>query len=365
MATSGSNQVSIGARGLLRIEATVSSQDTAGKYSMIHLKLGISLTSGGPSGDTTGGCYAYFDGDIETDDGHTVTFSGVTTSWVWVLEGDYKVYHASDGTYTLVVAGHFGPTITVGLGDGGDVDLEMELPAIAVLPTKPSVNAVFYDGTNQATVTINKSTAPSSAPVDQYEVACSTNSARTLNFKSVTISGDLNYANLTPDTSVAQYFHVRAHNSVGWTDWSAAFSRVANPFPTAVQNLALVFSSPTAGTLSWTAPTSQGTGTFKYYEVRYAIGNDTPTWTTVTQTALSLAFTTFKPGEQVQALVRSVNAYSNGPWSTIPLSYALGGPYVKVNGVYKMTIGYVYTGNAWVMVRPYIYVNGQWRQISA
>ena len=209
-------------RGYIRCEVTQESQDIANNTSVVKVSGYIYLSSGGPSGDMTGGCNMSFTGDASTGvlDG---SFSNISYPEVrLMLTRTYTVPHNDDGTKSVSYTFNFGPTITTNFGSGGSVTCELSLTTIPRAPGKvptPTVSKV-----SGGPVVISFS-APNQggAAIDKYRLVYDFNSP--LKDSQVIVesaSSPFSISGLAGKKT--WYFQVSAHNVYGWGSWSDAVS---------------------------------------------------------------------------------------------------------------------------------------------
>lgn len=147
------------------------------------------------------------------------------------------------------------------------------------------------------------------------------------------------------------YFHVRAHNSAGWSGPSTAVSAVPRTKPSAPLSPAVTGGDQSA-TVSWQDPASTGGAALDKFQVQYSL--DT-TWTSITlpdATQHQTLVAGLSNGTELSFRVRAHNAAGWGPVSAevrttpglpaVPTDFAA---HSAVNGVYFSWQSDWYTGH--------------------
>ena len=350
----------VGQRGIIRIDIEQVSQNPSANQSNVRVLCQIRLSSGGPSGDLTGNCKRSVTGDVSWGPS-SYTFENLYTSWFTVIDNTWTVSHNSDGTKTVNATFNFGPTITQNLGSGGSVSASLTLTPIAKLPGKTAITSGYYNSPYQAVVTWNAASSGSWDPIQEYQIDWwPTDNSGIKTY--VSTSGSANSATINVSGSSSGYsFRVRGRNSKGWGEWSDAYSLPLSNVATAPRNLTISFNSQTIGTISYSAPSSMGSGTFEKYQIEWDTRSDFATRRMLETENSSRTFSGFSPGQTVYARVRAVTSSGQGYWSGTVSAVAPSGPSVKVGTAWRPTIAYVRDGGVWKVAVPYIYINGEWR----
>ena len=352
----------IGARGVLRCEVTVESQDVQANTSTVRVKGQVRLSSGGPSGDQTGNCRVSITGEHSWGP-VSYSFVNLYTSWFTFANQVYTIPHNQDGTKSVTYSVKFGPTITQNLGSGGTSTVSgFALPQIARAPAAPSLfNAIFVD---TGVARIYWSTPISSLPIQEYQVSY----WPTLNAGNVvnkSISGNQTFYELDiSGISSSVTFRVAARNSVGYSSPSNSVMANLSDLATAPDGLAVSYPAYNTGTVTWNAPSSRGSGSFVEYVLQVSTWPDFSGRTEYRVSTRSRNFDVARAGEKLYVRVRVETTKGVGPWSAVFETTTPSGPAIKYGGTWRQTILYVYTGGQWKVAVPYVKVRDNWRMAS-
>ena len=352
----------IGARGVLRCEVTVESQDVQANTSTVRVKGQVRLSSGGPSGDQTGNCKVSITGNNSWGP-VSYSFVNLYTSWFTFAEQVYTIPHNNDGTKSVTYSVNFGPTITQNLGSGGTSTVSnFALPQIPRAPAAPSLgNPTFVD---IGVARISWSPPSSSLPIQEYVVSYwpTSNAGNVVNKN---ISGSQTFYELDiSGISSSVTFRVTARNSAGYGPASNSVTANLSDLATAPRNLAISYPAYNSATVTWNAPSSMGAGSFLYYALEISYTAAFTSTVTHYPSTRSVTFAVNTPGERLYARVRTMTTKGYGPWSSVVGSTTPSGPAIKYNGTWRQTILYVYTGGQWKAAVPYVNVRDNWRLAS-
>ena len=350
----------VGQRGIIRIDVEQVSQNPSANQSNVRVLCRVRLSSGGPSGDLTGNCKRSVTGDVSWGPS-SYTFENLYTSWFTVIDNTWTVTHNSDGTKTVNATFNFGPTITQNLGSGGSVSASLALTPITQLPGKPTITNGYYSTPSQVRLTLNDPNSGSWNPILEYDLELSRpdNPGYTSYLRVSAPAVDIPV--YVSGSNQGYLFRARGRNSKGWGEWSNTYSLPLSNLATAPRNLEILFDSPTIGTISYSAPSSMGSGTFQKYEIEWDTRSDFATRRMLETENRSRTFSGFSPGQTIYARVRAVTSSGRGYWSGTVSAVAPSGPSVKVGTAWKPTMVYVKDGGVWKVAVPYIYINGEWR----
>jgi fibronectin type 3 domain-containing protein len=199
----------------------------------------------------------------------------------------------------------------------GDSALSNVLSATPLgVPSAPTlINATAGMGTVMVTWEAPSSTG--SSPITGYQVYFGLSSPDTA-FGGVVGPSvrQLTVTELTPGT--LYYFGVRAINSVGASDMSNVRSATPYSLPSAPELITAVAGSDWVS-LTWTAPSSNGSGPLTGYLVYYGIASPPTTQfgTMLSPTTMSINVTGLTTGTLYYFGVKAVNGYGNGPLSNV------------------------------------------------
>ena len=352
----------IGARGVLRCEVTVESQDVQANTSTVRVKGQVRLSSGGPSGDQTGNCRVSITGEHSWGP-VSYSFVNLYTSWFTFANQVYTIPHNQDGTKSVTYSVKFGPTITQNLGSGGTSTVSgFALPQIARAPAAPSLGNPIFVHTGVAR--ISWSAPASSLPIQEYVVSYwpTSNAGNVVN---KSISGNQTFYELDiSGISSSVTFRVTARNSAGYGPPSNSVTADLSSLATAPGGLAISYPAYNTGTVTWNAPSSMGTGSFVEYVLQLATVSDFSARTEYRLTTRSRNFDVARAGEKIYARVRVKTTKGVGPWTAVVETITPSGPAIKYGGQWRQTILYVYTGGQWRVAVPYVKVKDNWRMAS-
>ena len=352
----------IGARGVLRCEVTVESQDVQANTSTVRVKGQVRLSSGGPSGDQTGNCKVSITGNNSWGP-VSYSFVNLYTSWFTFANQVYTIPHNNDGTKAVTYSVNLGPTITQNLGSGGSATVSnFALPQIPRAPGAPSLGNPTFVHTGVAR--ISWSAPSSSLPIQEYLVSYwpTSNSGNVVN-KSVSGS-QTSYELDILGISSSVTFRVTARNSAGYGPASNSVTADMSSLATAPGGLAVSYPTYSTGTATWDAPSSMGTGSFVAYVLRVSTSPDFSDRSEYQVTTRSWNFNVARAGEKVYIRVRVKTTKGVGPWSAVVETTTPSGPAIKYNGTWRQTILYVYTGGQWRVAVPHVKVRDNWRMAS-
>lgn len=244
------------------------------------------------------------------------------------------------------------------------------IPSIpTTVPAAPSVTAVAGDA--QATLTITFG-SDGGVAIDDREVAYSSDSGTTWNNfeEAATTSSSASVTGLTNGTSYV--FRARAHNSVGWSEWSASSAPVIpNPDVVATAPAAPTIISTVAGdgsvTVTFTAG-DDGGSVITNFNVSHALASAPNSWilpdradstaTTVTVTGLTngVAYI-FKVNAEniVGAGVDSAASASVTPVATVPTPTVPAAPtaIAAAGGTKGITVSFTPGANGGAAITDY------------
>ena len=352
----------IGARGVLRCEVTVESQDVQANTSTVRVKGQVRLSSGGPSGDQTGNCKVSITGNNSWGP-VSYSFVNLYTSWFTFADQVYTVPHNNDGSKSVSYTVNFGPTITQNLGSGGSASVSnFALPQIPRAPGAPTLNEPSFVESTVARITWSEPS--SSLPIQEYQIAYwPTATPASITYKSVSASQrtfDLDIST----TSASVSFRVTARNSTGYGPSSNTVTADMSGLPTAPTGLAFSYPAYNSATVTWNAPSNMGAGALSYYALEISSTATFASTITYSPSTRSQTFAVNIPGERLYARVRAKTTKGYGPWSSVVGSTTPSGPAIKYNGTWRQTILYVYTGGQWKVAVPYVNVRDTWRLAS-
>lgn len=353
------NDVEIGARGHLRIQIDLVSQNQAANESVVRVRGFIWLDSGSSSADSTGNCKSRITG-TNSYGPITANFSVSGTTKEEIIDKNFTVEHNADGTKTVSYRVYFGPTITSNFGDGGSVADSYTLPSLLRTPSTPAAPVLTF--TPPSTLKAAW-TAPSAngAAIDSYEIRWANNSA----FTGATVSAAGTALSKTV-TDLAKnttwYFSVRAHNSQGWSSWSAASSYTIPNTPSTMTAPTLTVTLPNRVSVAFTAPANGGSA-ITGYSIQYSPNSDFSGAYTVATTASPTDI--FAPsGGNWYFRVAAKNAIGMGPYGPSSTALIVSGPEVLKAGVWKSTTCYVRHEGVWKVAIPYVRKSGVWKPID-
>ena len=208
----------VGARGVIRSEVTQMSQDLSANTSSVRVRGYIWLSSGGPSGDETGGCKVSFTGQNSSgiQNGDFPYIYAPTKRLM--LERTYTVAHNADGAKTVSYTFNFGPTITSNFGSGGSVTCTTALTQIPRAPAAVGAPTLTSLGGGAVNVAWSPPNQGGSA-IDFYHLMYADNKTwPPTNSVTVQVADDTTISGLSPNKN--WYFWVTAHNEYGFGDWS-------------------------------------------------------------------------------------------------------------------------------------------------
>lgn len=356
------NDTNIGARGILRCEVTVESQDVQANTSTVRVKGQVRLSSGGPSGDQTGNCKVSITGNNSWGP-VSYSFVNLYTSWFTFANQVYTIPHNNDGTKSVTYSVGFGPTITQNLGSGGTSTVSnFTLPQIPRAPGAPTLSEPFFVDSTVAQITW--SAASSSLPIQEYQIAYwPTATPGLITYKNVSASQqtfDLDISTISARVS----FQVTARNSAGYGPNSNTVTADTSSLPAAPAGLTFVYPAYNSATVTWNAPSTMGTGVFDSYTLEISSTVVFSSATTHHSNTPSVTFAVNTPGDRLYARVRTRTSKGVGPWSAVVETTTPSGPAIKYGGTWRQTILYVYTGGQWKVAVPYVNVKDNWRMAS-
>lgn len=270
---------SMGARGNIRVEVYLNSQDVANNTSSIHVRGRIRCDSGSSSSDSTGNCKAQISGSY--DYGPITANFDVGDSWETEISRDFTVTHAADGTKSVTETFTFGPTITSNFGSSKDsVSVSYTLPQIIRMPSAPGTPSLAWAAPNTITMSYAAASDNGSA-ILEYQVQYGTDPAQVAFTDAPSAGTSLSKAIGGLAIGTTYYFRVRARNAQGWGPWSANSSFYIPTVPSQVVTRSVVFNAPNSMTISWSTPASNGGAAIDSYAVRYSTVNNASTGTTL------------------------------------------------------------------------------------
>ena len=240
-----------------------------------------------------------------------------------------------------------------------------DFSSIAQFDTSPTVpdtpGNVTYSSITGTSVVVNFTGAVNGgSAVDAYELQLDNNSDFSSPvYDSVIGGGGFTIGGLTNTT--VYYGRVRAHNAVGWGNWSGATAFTTLTVPTAPGTPTFSSILPTGITVNWTSPTNNGGSAITNYQLQYDTNSTFTAPTTVDRgTNLSATLTTLVPGTLYYFRVRAQTAVGSGTWSATASVQTISGAKVLVAGVWKPCRVRVKVNGVWVVAKVHKKSGGAW-----
>jgi hypothetical protein len=336
-----------------------------------HLQVGIDVWNDPPSASSTTTwvhlrVYVRMPDNWEFDDNQAINISGWgggtgsyyngmsnpgDTILVWAADFPADVYYGFGQTfsYNAWITGAYNgaqPTHSVSL------TLPPRPPSIPNTPDIPSVSSITATG---ASVTWPQP-GDNGAGLDRNAGQVSRNSAFTDVIQSWDSSGWTTSRNLSGlPKGTGLYVRVRAHNSVGWSDWSSArsFTTGTTP-PSAPATPSVSGVTATVASVQWFAPADSGGAAITQYEIQRSTSSSLTSPTTVADTTAPTTLAGLLPGTTYYVRVRAVNSAGAGSYSSATSFRTLSGVRVGDGSTNRDAIVWVGNGSQWVMcqVKP-------------
>lgn len=357
-----SKTVNVGSRGRWKTVVDQLSQNVAANTSRVRVR-GIMYNDGsGTSADRTGNCKASISGEDSWSDS-SVTFSVSGGGSKTLIDREFTVPHAADGTKTVSYTCKFGPTITSTFGNGGSAKVTMALTSIPKVPhavAAPSVSLIVPTDLSVSWSAPNQG----GASIDGYRIRCVVKGRPIEEARTWTIGATRTYTLSGLALGTTYLIDVRAHNSLGWGDYGPDREFTIPNVPAKMAKPSVVYTPPFTGTVSFVVP-SNGGSPIRGYHIQYAnnaaFSNAQQARAGSTPTSVYNLF----PGAANYVRIRAYNDQGEGPWSdSVITPQVIGGPYLKWNGAWNPTAAYVRHQGVWKLAVPYVRHNGVWKVVG-
>jgi hypothetical protein len=295
------------------------------------------------------------------------TVNGSTSSW---RQFDYNAGSGYQRLATFQI--HTSQNVTFYLGDtgtsgfGGPTTFTQFINRASApsTPAAPTLSNI----TNTSIQVTMVDPANNGAAIDSREIAyrASNNIVGATNTGNIGSDRTINITGLA--SGVTWYFWARAHNSQGWSNWSAVRSGVTHSVPAAPSAPTISEISQVSAKLEWTA-NSNGGSAITGYDIGYqltALG-DPPPFAPTTIVAVGSSphvVTGLTPGAYLTFGVRAKNVYGAGAWSAVTTMEVVAGARINVGGVHKRAVPYVNVGGVWKVARPWGRIAGVWKETT-
>jgi hypothetical protein len=158
------------------------------------------------------------------------------------------------------------------------------------------------------------------------------------------------------------YVRVQAHNSVGWSSWSASRTfTTATTVASAPGTPSVSAIGPTSATVAWSAPVDAGGAAITGYEIQRATTADFSEIALITGAASPSSLTGLLPGTDYYVRVRATNAAGSGDWSATTTFTTLSGVKVGNGTAWRDCIVWVGDGSRWVLAQVKTGTGTTWR----
>jgi hypothetical protein len=332
-----------------------------------HLRFGIDLTASTPSASSTTvtlavRLYIQVGATWNFDDDQTWKLSGTNGSSGTFhngLDNNASLLLYSKG-FAAGIDYDGGPTYTYAASLSGAYNdasptysRSLALPARpASAPTAPAAPTVSGVDATSATVAWS-APASNGAALSAHAGQVSRNSAFTDVIQSWSVaSWQASRALSGLPKGTVLYVRVQAHNSVGWSSWSA--SRTFTTTTTVASEPGTPGISavgPTSATIGWSEPSDTGGAAITGYEIQRATSADFTGGTSVTSSASPSSLTGLLPGTTYYVRIRAINAAGSGNWSATAAFTTLSGVKVGDGSTWRDAIVWVGNGSGWVLAQ--------------
>lgn len=350
--------VDIGARGHLRCQVDLVSQDLEDNESRVRVRGFIWLDSGSSSSDNTGNCKAWITGTNSAPK-QTANFSVSGTTKVEIIDKTFTVPHNADGSKTGKWKVNFGPTITSNFGNGGSAEVTWTLPPLPRSPNAMPAPTLTFIAPNSIKVAFI-SPPGSSLPIDSYNIRYANNPEFT---GAVVVNAglalDKTISGLAKNTT--WYFAGRAHNEQGWGVWGPASNYSIPNTPGQVQTYSLTAVAANKVRVTITPPATGGSP-ITGYDILFADNSGwvSPTLVETTSTVKDVIV----PGGILYFRVRAKNAIGVGGYSGTQNITIVVNPKILIGGTWRNTEVYVRHQGVWKLAIAYVRKGGVWSTLN-
>lgn len=332
-----------------------------------HLRFGIDLTTSTPSASSTTvtltvKLYIQVDTTWNFDDDQSWKLTGTnggSGSFHNSLDNNASLLLYSKG-FAAGIDYDGGPTYTYAASLSGAYNDASPTHSRAItLPARPASAPTAPGAPTVSAITATSATVAWSAPASN---------GATLNAHAGQVSRNSGFTDVIQSWSVASwqtsraltdlpkgtvlYARVQAHNSVGWSSWSASRTFTT---PTTVASApstpGISAIGPTSATVAWSAPSDSGGAAITGYEIQRATAADFPDSASVTSSASPSSLTGLLPGTDYYVRVRAINTAGLGDWSTAASFTTLSGVKVGNGTTWRDAIVWVGNGSGWVLAQ--------------
>jgi hypothetical protein len=174
-----------------------------------------------------------------------------------------------------------------------------------------------------------------------------------------TSDGNTPLTGFTPKTTY--YFWARAHNAIGWSEWSTRASVTMEGTPDAPTTPVISSIMPISVYVTFSDNDNNGSS-ITDHQIGYGTSSSGPT-TTVTSDG-STTISGLTPGATYYFWARAKNSYGWGPYSASKSVRTAGGVWILVGNTWKQAVPYVRQNGVWKVAQGWAKIAGVWKETA-